>query len=198
MRAFVILVIASACSTKPKAADITGTLVISGHDVSSKMQCRPGAAMHIFVDIVTPQGTLRFEDQKLSLEGEVLACDKLDRKWNGARRPDGTAYWRGTLAFDCAHEPGRITGDLVLACGNLTLEERAALDKADRELEEQKRRNADRNAGAAATNDAASGDAASGDAASGDAASGDAASGDAASGNANDAANLGSAASGSN
>jgi hypothetical protein len=143
MRAFVIVAIASACSsTKPAEPDITGSLTIHGVDVSSKMKCQPGAAVHIFVDIVTPEGTLRFEDQKLRLNGEELRCDKLDRKWNGTRRPNGTAYWRGTLAFDCAGEPGRIVGDLQLACGNITLEERAQLDRAQRDLDAQKHRNA--------------------------------------------------------
>jgi hypothetical protein len=133
----------AACEkAKPSASEITGTLVISGKDVSSKMECKPGGAVHISVDIVTPEGTLRFEDQKLSMNGEVLRCDKLDRDWNGGRRPDGSVYWRGKLAFDCAAEPGRITGDLDLACVHLTLEERAALDNADRELDEQLRRNA--------------------------------------------------------
>jgi hypothetical protein len=151
-RAFVIIAIASACSsTKPAAPEITGTLSIHGVDVSSKMQCKAGAAVHIFVDIVTPEGTLRFEDQKLSMNGEVLACKKLDRKWNGTRRPDGTAYWRGTLAFDCAGDPAAITGDLDLACGNITLEERAQLDRAQRELDEQKRRNAANPSGSAAS-----------------------------------------------
>lgn len=152
MRVALLIVLVACNSTKASAPEITGTLVIAGKDVSSKMQCKPGAAVHIFVDIVTPEGTLRFEDQKLSMNGEVLACDKLDRKWNGARRPDGTAYWRGTLAFDCTAEPGRITGDLDLACGHLTLEERAALDRADRELEEQKRRNAQRGSAEAPRN----------------------------------------------
>lgn len=132
------LALAACSSTKPAQPDITGTLVVNGVDVSSKMECKAGAAVHIFVDIVTPEGTLRFEDQKLSMNGEVLACAKLDRKWNGTRRSDGTAYWRGTLAFEC----GELRGDLDLACGNITLEERAQLDRAQRELDEQKRRNA--------------------------------------------------------
>ncbi len=152
MRAFVVLAIASACSSNTKPAgsgpEITGTLSIRGVDVSSKMQCKAGAAVHLFVDVVTPQGTLRFEDQKLSLNGEILACDKLDRKWNGTRRPDGTAYWRGTLSFAC---DGPITGDLDLACGGITLEERAQLDRAQRELEDQKRRNAATPSGSAAS-----------------------------------------------
>lgn len=150
-KGIVLFALAACSSSKPAAPDITGTLSIHGTDVSSKMQCKPGAAVHIFVDIVTPEGTLRFEDQKLSLNGEVLACDKLDRAWNGARRPDGTAYWRGTLAFDCGSEPGRVIGDLDLACGNITLEERAQLDRAKRELEEQKRRNAANPSGSAAS-----------------------------------------------
>jgi hypothetical protein len=151
MRFVPVLLLAVACSsTKPTEPDITGSLTIHGVDVSAKMQCKAGAAVHIFVDIVTPEGTLRFEDQKLSMNGEVLACAKLDRKWNGTRRPDGTAYWRGTLAFECASEPGSITGDLDLACGNITLEERAQLDRAQRELDEQKRRNAASPSGSAA------------------------------------------------
>ena len=141
-RASVLVFALAACSTKPAAPDITGTLSIHGTDVSAKLQCKPGAAVHIFVDIVTPEGTLRYEDQNLSLNGEVLACATLDRSWNGARRPDGTAYWRGRLAFDCASEPSRVVGDLDLACGNITLEERAQLDKAKAELDAQKRRNA--------------------------------------------------------
>ncbi len=159
MRVFVIALIASACSsTKPAEPEIKGTLTIGGTDVSSKMSCKAGAAVHIFVDIVTPEVTLRFEDQKLSIAGEVLACDKLDRKWNGTRRPNGTAYWRGTLSFDCASDgQGRIVGDLDLACGNITLEERAQLDQAQRELDEQKRRNAASPSGSAASGSGSAG-----------------------------------------
>ncbi|MFN0251122.1 MAG: hypothetical protein ACKV2T_29880 [Kofleriaceae bacterium] len=168
MRAFVVVLIASACNrTTPATPDIAGSLSIHGVDVSSTMKCQPGAAVHIFVDIVTPEGTLRFEDQKLRLDGEELRCDKLDRSWNGTRRPDGTAYWRGTLAFDCSKraasgstEPGAIKGDLQLACGGITLEERAQLDRAQRDLDAQKRRNA--NQGAETTNAANQGSAAPG------------------------------------
>lgn len=138
-----MLALVACSSTKPSAPEITGSLVIHGKDVSAKMRCKPGAAVHIFVDIETPEGTLRFEDQKLRLGGDELSCAKLDRRWNGARRPDGTAYWRGTLVFRCTSELGPIEGDLDLACGNITLEERAELDRAQRALDEQKRRNAE-------------------------------------------------------
>jgi hypothetical protein len=152
MRAALLAITFVACGGKTvDAPEITGTLSIHGVDVSSKMQCKPGAAVHIFVDIVTPEGTLRFEDQKLRLNGQELACDKLDRAWNGTRRPDGTAYWRGTLAFDCAGEPGRIVGDLDLSCGNITLEEKAQLDRAKADLDAQKRRNATNPSGSAAS-----------------------------------------------
>lgn len=114
---------------KPREREITGTLSIGGRDVASAMTCRPGAAVHIFVDIVTPEGTLRFEDQKLTLGGAPLACTKLDRSWGGGRRPGNVAYWRGTLAFECTGEAGRVVrGDLALDCGNITPAERAALD----------------------------------------------------------------------
>lgn len=140
-RALVALALVASCK-KPPPPEITGTLVIQGKDVSAQMRCQPGAAVHIFVDIETPEGTLRFEDQKLSLNGEVLACNKLDRAWNGARRPNNTAYWRGTLAFECSTEVGAVRGDLDLACGGITLEEQAALDRAKADLDAQKRRNA--------------------------------------------------------
>ena len=121
----VVVLVISACSKPAAAPEITGTLSFGGKPVTS-LVCRPGAAVHIFVDIVTPVGTLRFEDQKLSLGGEVLACDKLDRSWGGGRRPGNDAYWRGTLAFSC--RGGEIVGDLALDCGHITPEERASLD----------------------------------------------------------------------
>jgi hypothetical protein len=135
----VLLALGCACSSS-KPPEITGTLSFGGKAVTS-MACRPGAAVHIFVDIVTNEGTLRLEDKQLSLGGEPLACDKLDRSWGGGRRPDKTAYWRGTLAFSCRGEAGsEIIGDLVLDCGNITAEERKQLDGQRKDLREEQRK----------------------------------------------------------
>ena len=122
-----------------KPPEITGTLSFGGKDVTA-MTCRPGAAAHIFVDIVTSEGTLRLEDKQLSLGGEPLVCDKLDRSWGGGRRPDNSVYWRGTLAFTCRGELSEIVGDLVLDCGNITPEERKQLDGQRTDMREEQRK----------------------------------------------------------
>lgn len=122
--------VVSACSSSgapPAPPEITGTLSIGGTQVT-QMTCRPGAAVHIFVDIVTPNGTLRFEDQKLRLDGAPVRCNKLDRSWGGGRRADNQAYWRGTLAFRCQGAGTEVVGDLALDCGHITAAERASLD----------------------------------------------------------------------
>ena len=120
------------------------------------MVCRPGAAVHIFVDIVTPEGTLRFEDGTLSFGGGgPLECSTLDRSWGGGRRPNNAAYWRGTLAFACRDDAGPITGDLVLDCGNITPEERAALDANRKTLQDEQ--NAAKGSSAASSGSAGSG-----------------------------------------
>ena len=136
-----LFALACACSSsKPtKNPEITGTLTFNGKAVTS-MQCRAGAAVHIFVDIVTPDGVLHLEDKQLSFNGgPPLACDKLDRSWGGGRRPDNSAYWRGTLAFKCVAEKTEIVGDLVLDCGNITPVERAQLDGQRKDLREEQR-----------------------------------------------------------
>lgn len=135
-----LLALVCACSpSKPnKLPEITGTLTLNGKAVTS-MSCRAGAAVHIFVDVVTPQGVLRFEDKQLSFAGQPLNCDKLDRSWGGGRRPDNSAYWRGTLAFTCRGEMTEIVGDLVLDCGNITAEERKQLDGQRKDLRDEQR-----------------------------------------------------------
>ncbi len=135
-----LLALVGACSpSKPtKQPEITGTLTLNGKPVTS-MACRAGAAVHIFVDVVTPQGVLRFEDKQLAFAGQPLTCDKLDRSWGGGRRPDNSAYWRGTLAFSCTADKTEIVGDLALDCGNITPAERAQLDGQRKDLREEQR-----------------------------------------------------------
>ena len=125
---------------------IEGTLTVDGAPAPITA-CRPGHGVTTFVELVTAAGTLRFENKQLAWNGEVLACTKLDRSWGGGTRPDGTAYWRGTLRFSCdragtndSRPQERVTGDLTVDCGGITPTERAQLD-ANREsmLDEQRR-----------------------------------------------------------
>lgn len=122
----------------PRLGEISGTLFVDKKPVS-QLACRPGAAVHIFVDVVTPAGVLRFEDQKLSWKGELLTCKKLDRSWGGGRRPNNEAYWRGTLAFDCVAGERTVSGNLLLDCGKITPEERAQLDANRKQLQDEQR-----------------------------------------------------------
>jgi len=138
-----------ACKDEPKAPDpgpvtspvrdtstdvVRGSLTVDG-SAANLTACRPGHAVHTYVEVVTSKGRLRFEDTKLYwsaavdgvTRGDALDCDKLDRSWGGGVRTDGTAYWRGTLAFACKGAAA-IAGDLTLDCGNITAEERAQLD----------------------------------------------------------------------
>jgi hypothetical protein len=104
------------------ATDVTGTLTFDGKP-AGLTACRPGHAVHVFVEVDTTLGTLRFGDAKLSWQGSEQACQKLDRSWGGGVRRDGSAYFRGTLAFRC----GTLEGDLVLDCGQITPAEAAEL-----------------------------------------------------------------------
>ena len=92
--------------------------------------------MTTYVELVTAQGTLRFEDKQLFWarpddvsRGPALACDKLDRSWGGGQRKDGTSYFRGHLIFACRGPGGTLAGDVTLDCGGTTAEERAQLDR---------------------------------------------------------------------
>jgi hypothetical protein len=79
--------------------------------------------VHVFVEVDTPKGTLHFGEGKLAWNGSPVACSKLDRSWGGGVRRDGSAYFRGTLAFRCEH----VAGELSLDCGGITPEEGAEL-----------------------------------------------------------------------
>jgi hypothetical protein len=116
--------LAGACTKPPPppVVELTGTLTVDGAGVGLT-RCRPGHDVHVFVEIDTAQGTLRFGDGKLSWRGRELACDKLDRSWGGGVRQGGSAYFRGTLGFRC----GSLVGDLALDCGQITAEEATAL-----------------------------------------------------------------------
>jgi hypothetical protein len=122
-----VAILAGACSQPappPAGADVTGTLTVDG--ASARLgACRPGHAVHVFVEVDTSVGTLRFGDGKLAWNGVALTCTKLDRSWGGGVRRDGSAYFRGTLAFRC----DRLTGDLSLDCGAITPDEGAELAK---------------------------------------------------------------------
>jgi hypothetical protein len=118
--------LAAACS-KPApppllTSDVTGTLTLDGAP-ATLVRCRPGHAVHVFVEVDTSLGTLRFGEGKLSWNGSEQVCSKLDRSWGGGVRRDGSAYFRGTLAFRC----GRLLGDLSLDCGQISLDEGAEL-----------------------------------------------------------------------
>lgn len=115
-------------SPPPSAADVLQGALRVGDERVPLVACKPGHAGHVFVDVVTAKGTLRFSQQKLSWDGAELACTKLDRSWGGGLRKDGSAYWRGTLAFTCTHAGAPLNGNLKLDCGGITADERASLD----------------------------------------------------------------------
>jgi hypothetical protein len=153
MRIVAALAVSCACGTDPApsievvtpiaARDvITGSITAAGQTVTPTA-CRPGHAVHTFVEVLTSAGKLRFEDQQLYwnpipdavTRGDRLDCTKLDRSWGGGNRTDGTSYWRGTLDFTC----GPITGKLELDCGSITPAERAQLDGNRRSMQAEQR-----------------------------------------------------------
>jgi hypothetical protein len=126
----VISVVAAACSRSPDLG-VTGTIAIDG-EPAAPTACRPGyGATGTYIQIDTTRGAVRFEDKRLYLNGNPVACKKLDRSWGGGHRVDGTAYWRGMLDVDCDHG---IHGRLDIDCGNITAEERAQLDANRRDM----------------------------------------------------------------
>jgi hypothetical protein len=127
MRGAVLAVawLAGACSKPappPAGADVTGALTVDGA-AARLIACRPGHAVHVLVEVDTSAGTLRFSEGKLAWNGGELTCSKLDRSWGGGVRRDGSAYFRGSLAFRC----DRLAGELSLDCGGITPEEGAEL-----------------------------------------------------------------------
>jgi hypothetical protein len=106
----------------PPAREVTGTLSMDGAP-AVLLGCRPGHAVHVYVDVDTTLGALRFGEGKLWWRGVEQACARLDRRWGGGVRADGSAYFRGTLAVAC----GGLVADLSLDCGGITPAEAAEL-----------------------------------------------------------------------
>lgn len=137
----------AACGSSPaQTPEVTGTLELDGSK-ATVLACRAGRALKPYVELVTSRGKLRFEDGALSwsadpeplARGQQLDCARLDRAWGSGYRRDGTAYFKAwTFQFDCkpaadAAEgaPGvpAVSGDLRLACGSITADEHAELDR---------------------------------------------------------------------
>ncbi|MBA3503770.1 MAG: hypothetical protein M4D80_06015 [Myxococcota bacterium] len=136
MRAWLLLVVVACGSEKkPPKPEVQGSLSLDGKPLTVS-SCRAGRGVTTYVEVLTAQGKLRFEDKQLFWattaadgRGDKLDCQKLDRSWGGGMRPDGTAYFRGHLIFACRGPAGAVTGDLMIDCGRITAEERASLDK---------------------------------------------------------------------
>lgn len=111
---------------------------VAGAAVALK-RCRPGHAVHVFVEVDTSAGTLRFGEGKLWWLGSERRCERLDRRWGGGVRRDGSTYFRGTLSFAC----GDLTGDLALDCGGITPIESAEMARNAREARERAAADAD-------------------------------------------------------
>ncbi|MEJ7598099.1 MAG: hypothetical protein WKG01_09345 [Kofleriaceae bacterium] len=111
---------------------ITGSIVVEDQAITPAT-CRVGRDAHLYVELPTPHGTLRFANATLVWNRAVLTCSKLDRSWGGGSRTDGTHYWRGTLDFVC----GSVTGKLALDCGGITPGERAQLDQGRAQSQQQ-------------------------------------------------------------
>jgi hypothetical protein len=121
----------------PSAADkLTGNVAVGG-EPATLTQCVPGHRERVFVEVVTSKGTLRYENTSLYLGGVLLECKRLDRSWGGGIRSNGTAYWRGTLDFQCTSGATPVVGKLDLDCGQITPEERAQLDQNRSDMKSQ-------------------------------------------------------------
>lgn len=122
----VAVALAGACGRPEPVAhrELSGTVLVGGVP-AALLDCRPGHTDHVFVEVDTSIGVLRFAGGTLAWNGIALGCQKLDRSWGGGIRRDGTAYFRGRLAFRC----GPVAGDLTLDCGQITPEEAASLER---------------------------------------------------------------------
>lgn len=134
--AAVLLVVAcSKSSDRPASPEVRGTFSLEGKPLVVT-QCRAGRGVTTYVELVTAQGKLRFEDKQMFWStsdpgrGDRLECTKLDRSWGGGLRKDGTSYFRGHLMFACRGPAGQqLAGDVQLDCGGITADEHAELDK---------------------------------------------------------------------
>ena len=141
MRVWLLLfVVACGSAKKPPKPEVQGSLSLDGKPLTVS-SCRAGRGVTTYVEILTAQGKLRFEDKQLFWattaehgRGDKLDCPKLDRSWGGGMRTDGTAYFRGHLIFACRGPAGAVAGDLMIDCGRITAEERASLDKNRTEM----------------------------------------------------------------
>jgi len=157
MRLALVLLVAASCgkSVPARPPEVTGTLVVGGETLSP-LSCRPGRAVHTFVEVRSPKGILRFEDKALYWTddanavgaGTRLTCGKLDRSWGGGSRPDGSSYWRGILVFECMNGETPLKGDLDLDCGNITAQERQQLDGQRENMRDEQRKARDAGSGA--------------------------------------------------
>jgi hypothetical protein len=109
--------------------DVKGAIVVAGETLAIT-RCNPQHDVHTFLELETAKGILRFKEAKLYWQDKELACARLDRSWGGGVRPDGAAYWRGMLDFDC----GNVTGKVEADCGRITADERASLDSNRKNL----------------------------------------------------------------
>ena len=132
--ALLLALVACGNETPKKSPEVTGSLSLDGKPLAI-VSCRAGRGVTTYVELLTAEGKLRFEDKQLFWSkqdpgrGDKLECEKLDRSWGGGMRKDGTAYFRGHLIFACKGPVGAITGDVTMDCGGITAEERASLDK---------------------------------------------------------------------
>jgi hypothetical protein len=126
---------------------IEGTLSRDGKPLEL-VRCRPGHEGTVYVDLVTAAGALRFVGgeaehmywnprPEANERGTPIDCSIPYRSWGGARRDeDGTAYFRGELAFSCRGAAGAFTGRVSLECGNISPLERSLLDDGRRRRRE--------------------------------------------------------------
>ncbi|MCX5744100.1 MAG: hypothetical protein NT062_16550 [Proteobacteria bacterium] len=61
-------------------------------------------------------------------DGSVLACTKLDRKWQAGLRAQGGGYWRGFLDVRCTGAR-QVEGRIEVTCGQPTAAELELLDR---------------------------------------------------------------------